>query len=73
VITSKKSSLPEVGKDAVLYCDPEDLDDIGMVIRNVILHEHIRDELRRRGKDRAQNFSWEKFVEKMFGVISNFK
>lgn len=72
VITSKKSSLPEVGKDAVLYCDPEDLDDMGMVMRNVILHEHLREELRRRGKERAQNFSWEKFVEKMFGIIGNF-
>jgi glycosyltransferase involved in cell wall biosynthesis len=72
VITSKKSSLPEVGKDAVLYCNPEDIHDIEMVMRNVILHEHVRDELRRRGKNRAQNFSWEKFVEKLFGIIENF-
>ncbi len=72
VITSKKSSLPEVGKDATLYCDPKDLDDMGMVMRNVILHEHLREELRRRGRERAQNFSWEKFVEKMFGIIGNF-
>jgi glycosyltransferase involved in cell wall biosynthesis len=71
VITSKKSSLPEVGRDAVLYCDPEDINDIAMVIRNVLLNEHLRDELRRRGKERAKNFSWEKFAEKMFGIIEN--
>lgn len=71
VIASKKSSLPEVGRDAVLYCNPEDTSDIIMVIRNVILHKHLRDELRQRGKERAKNFSWEKFVEKLFGIIEN--
>jgi glycosyltransferase involved in cell wall biosynthesis len=71
VITSKKSSLPEVGRDAVLYCNPEDIHDIAMVVRNVLLHDHIRDELRRRGKERAKYFSWEKFVEKLFRTIEN--
>jgi len=71
VITSKKSSLPEVGRDATLYCHPEDIRDIEMVLRNVILHEHLREELRRRGKERTQNFSWEKFVEKLVGIIGN--
>lgn len=71
VIASKKSSLPEVGRDAVLYCNPEDTSDIMMVLRNVILHSHLRDELRRRGKERAKNFSWENFLEKIFGIIEN--
>ncbi|MDO8529298.1 MAG: glycosyltransferase family 1 protein, partial [bacterium] len=70
VITSKNSSLPEVGRDAVLYCNPEDEKDIAMVIRNVILHKHLRDELRKRGKERAKFFSWEKFVEKMLDIIN---
>lgn len=71
VITSKGSSLPEVGRDAVLYCNPEDVRDIEMVLRNVILHEHLREGLRQRGKERARNFSWEKFVEKLFRIIEN--
>lgn len=71
IIASKKSSLPEVGRDAVLYCDPKDTSDIMMVLRNVIINEHIRDELRRRGKERAKNFSWEGFIEKLFRTIEN--
>jgi glycosyltransferase involved in cell wall biosynthesis len=71
VITSKNSSLPEVGGDSVLYCHPEDIQDIAMVMRNVILHKHLRDELRKRGKDRAQKFSWDGFVEKLFRIIEN--
>lgn len=70
VIASKKSSLPEVGRDAVLYCNPEDVHDIAMVMRNVLSNEHLRGELRKRGKERAQNFSWEKFVEKLFNIVN---
>jgi len=71
VMTSKRSSLPEVGRDTTLYCHPEDGRDVEMVFRNIILNEHLRDELRRRGKERAKNFSWGKFVEKFFGIIEN--
>ena len=71
VITSKRSSLPEVGRDTTLYCHPEDGRDVEMVLRNIILNEHLRGELRRRGKERAKNFSWENFVEKLFGIIEN--
>ena len=71
VITSKKSSLPEVGRDAVLYSNAQDVHDVAMVIRNVILNDHLREELRRRGKERAKNFSWDEFVKKLFGIIDN--
>ena len=73
VITSKKSSLPEVGRDAVLYSNAEDIHDIAMVIRNVILNENLRKELRRRGKERAKNFSWDIFVKRLFNVINNLR
>ena len=36
VITSKVSSLPEIGSDAVLYCDPNRVEDMEMVIKNVL-------------------------------------
>ena len=70
VITSKKSSLPEVGKDAVLYCNPDDIEDIAMVMRNVLLNKHLREALSERGKERAKEFSWDKFVEKIFNILS---
>jgi glycosyltransferase involved in cell wall biosynthesis len=69
VITSKKSSLPEVGGDSVLYCDPADFHDIAMVMKNVLTRKDLRETLHNRGKERAQNFSMEKFVEKVLNVI----
>jgi glycosyltransferase involved in cell wall biosynthesis len=68
VITSKNSSLPEVGRDGVLYCDSEDERELGQVIKNVLLNKDLRETLSRRGKERAQYFSWEKFVEKFLNI-----
>jgi glycosyltransferase involved in cell wall biosynthesis len=70
VITSKNSSLPEVGNDAVLYCEADNIHDIAMVMRNVLLNEDLRETLHRRGMDRAQNFSWQKFTEKVWNIMN---
>ena len=70
VITSKTSSLPEVGSDAVLYCKPDDTDDLAMVLKNVLTNHHLHETLSKRGKSRAENFSWEKFVGKTVNIIN---
>lgn len=69
VITSKTSSLPEVGSDSVLYCDPKNVDDLAMVMKNVLSNNHLLAGLSLKGKERATHFSWEKFVEKILNVI----
>lgn len=65
VVTAKVSSLPEVGKDAVLYCRPDDVDDLAMVIRNILSRKELREMLGKRGKERAQLFSWNNFAHKL--------
>lgn len=69
--TSKKSSLPEVGLDSVLYCNPDDIQDIAMVIKNILLNDELRNTLARRGQERAQYFSWERFVIKTMNIIED--
>lgn len=73
VITSKISSLPEVGGDAVLYCHPEDVDDLAMVMKNLIVNGHLKEELSKRGKARAAHFSWEKFAQKFLNIVGEIK
>jgi glycosyltransferase involved in cell wall biosynthesis len=68
VVTSKNSSLPEVGRDGVLYCHSEDERELGQVIKNVLLNKDLREALSRRGKERAAYFSFEKFVEKFLNI-----
>jgi glycosyltransferase involved in cell wall biosynthesis len=69
VITSKVSSLPEVGSDAVLYCDPDDYKDLAMVLKNLLNNNHLKAALSMKGKERATHFSWDKFVEKTINII----
>ena len=70
VVTSKISSLPEVGGDSVLYCDPNDISDIAMVMKNVLTKEKLRETLAQRCKERAKQFSWERFTEKIINLIN---
>lgn len=68
-IVSKKASLPEIGRDAVLYFDPENVQDMAMVLKNILSNKNIRTELKQRGKDRAKMFNWKNFSNKLFGII----
>ncbi|KKP79063.1 MAG: hypothetical protein A2271_00580 [Candidatus Moranbacteria bacterium RIFOXYA12_FULL_35_19] len=73
VVTSKVSSLPEVGGDSVLYCNPDDTIDIAMVLKNVLTNKDLREQLKSRGIERAKQFSWEKFTEKVLNIISSYE
>lgn len=69
-IIAKTSSLPEVGGDSVLYCNPEDHKDIAMVMKNILLNKNLHATLSKRGKERAKIFSWKKFTKKFLNIIN---
>lgn len=69
VITSKRSSLPEVAGDAALYCDPDSPFDMARTMMTLLERKELRETLSRRGKERARKFSWKSFTEK---VMSHF-
>ena len=71
VITSKRSSLPEVGGDSVLYCEPDHIDDIVMVMKKVISSRELQMTLSMKGRDRAKKFSWQRFTDKMLHAIES--
>jgi glycosyltransferase involved in cell wall biosynthesis len=60
VLTSDRSSLPEVGGDAVAYCDPTDVASIAAELQALLTDPERRADLRRRGPPRAQTFSWDR-------------
>ncbi len=59
VVTSRVSSIPEVGGDAVVYVDPADEGSIADGLERVLRDEALSADLRRRGPERASGFSWE--------------
>ncbi|MBA4320165.1 MAG: hypothetical protein C0412_17330 [Flavobacterium sp.] len=73
VITSKRSSLPEVGLDSILYFDPKSEKDLMMVMKNVLLNKDLRETLKKRGRERARDFSWDNFVKKFINIVQEMK
>jgi glycosyltransferase involved in cell wall biosynthesis len=65
VITSNLSSLPEVVGDAAMTVNPENVFDIARGIREVLLDESLRDELRRKGYERIRRFNWQQTAEEV--------
>jgi alpha-1,3-rhamnosyl/mannosyltransferase len=58
VLTSDRSSLPEVGGDAAAYCDPTDEAAIAAALRALLEDPGRRAQLAAAGPDRAAEFSW---------------
>ncbi len=58
VLTSDRSSLPEVAGEAALLVDPEKPEAIADGIRRMLEDSHYRMELGRRGRERAGAFRW---------------
>lgn len=68
VITSNTSSLPEVVGNAGIMVDPYDVDGLAKVMYEVLTNEGLREELRKKGLERAKLFSWKKTAEETLKV-----
>ncbi len=66
VITSDRTSLPEVAGDAALYVDPLDPESISMALFQLSRNEELRRSLSTRGCKRAERFTWERTAEAVF-------
>ena len=66
VICSNTTSLPEVGGDAVLTCDPTDIDAISVLMAQVVEEQKVREKLVLEGKKRLQSYSWEHSANNLF-------
>jgi len=59
LMSSNRSSLPEVGGDAALYFDPESVEEIAVAMERLLTDSTLRWQLIRKGLERAKQFSWE--------------
>ncbi len=60
VITSKEGSLPEVAKDSAYFVDAYNVDDIEKGVTKVFNDNSLKNELREKGFENVQKFSWKK-------------
>jgi glycosyltransferase involved in cell wall biosynthesis len=68
VVTSQRSALPEVAGDAGLLVNPEDPEEIAAALVRLASDEVLRNDLARRGRERALQFSWDSALAKTWEV-----
>jgi len=71
VISSNSSSMPEVGGDAIIYCNPHSVDDIRDKIKMVLGDKALQEKLISKGLERAKEFSWEKSANEHIRVFES--
>jgi glycosyltransferase involved in cell wall biosynthesis len=68
VVTSNTSSLPEVAGNAALLVNPENVFEIRRGLQRVLLDPVLREQMKQRGYDQAQRFSWTISVSRILEI-----
>lgn len=68
VVTSDRSSIPEVVGDAALQVNPESVPALAAAMEKVLTSEAVRQEMREAGLARAALFSWDKCARETLDV-----
>jgi glycosyltransferase involved in cell wall biosynthesis len=68
VVTSTTSSLPEVAGNAALLVNPENVFEIRRALQRALLDPALRAQMKRRGYEQAQRFSWTASVSRILEI-----
>ncbi len=69
VVTSNISSLPEVGQQAVAYCEPDEPLSIADTLYKVISQKEYRDDIIKAGYINVKKFSWDKCAQQIAEIL----
>ena len=70
VITSNKSSMPEVAGDGAILVDPEDIAGIADAVMQLNSNPGLRSELEKRAKDNSGRFKWSAAAETLPQIVA---
>jgi glycosyltransferase involved in cell wall biosynthesis len=68
-ISARSSSLPEVGGDAAIYFEPQDVDELGRAIVELGRSPERRSELVERGLERVRRFRWDECARQTAAIF----
>lgn len=71
VLAARASALPEVVGEAGLLFDPTSVEAIAAAMRRIWQDKGLREELRRRGLERAKQYTWAETAGKTLEVYRN--
>lgn len=70
VATAKVSSMPEVAGEAAVYFDPNNTSEIKHALQILLNDSSLRTNLIAKGRQRLQNFSWDKCARETLTVLT---
>jgi len=70
-IASDRGALPEVGGDAAVYVDPEDIEAMSFALTQCLLIPEGVREIRELGLSRVAEFSWEKAARETMKILED--
>ncbi len=68
VLSSETSSMPEVGGEAVSYCNPYDMESIVVQLDRLLYDEKLRDQLKAKALIQADKFSYKKMAKETMEI-----
>ncbi|AFY60487.1 glycosyltransferase family 1 protein [Synechococcus sp. PCC 6312] len=71
ILSSQAASLPEVGGDAVLYFNPDDVTDLAAKLKKITIEPQLGNELVKKGKQRLRKFSTDDTAQRYLAIMIN--
>ncbi len=71
VITSNNSSLGEISQGAAILVDPTSVVQIEKAIEKMVHSQKLRQELRQKGLELSQKFSWSKTAQQTLQIYNS--
>lgn len=72
VIVSDIPALKEISEDAALYVDPTNINDITSKIEELLQNDTLRAELRNKGFEQIQKYSWSNSAKQVLAIAQKY-
>ena len=73
VITSNRSSLPEIMGDSALLVDPWKIEELIYAISLLLKNDTMKEELRVRGFENVKRFTWKSAADELISIFDTFQ
>ena len=71
VVSSDRTSMPEILGDAALYFDPEDVNAMAVQLKRLLSERWLKEDLKARGKKRGALFDWETMARQTLEIYKS--
>lgn len=72
VITSNRSSLPEIVKDSALQINPWRADHLAKAMKDLLTNKSLKNRLIKKGGENIKRFNWEQCADQLLKIFSSY-